>query len=151
MGKEKLLLSSCLLGELVKYNGSHNGLDERTIERLQSIYDIYPICPEVIGGLPTPRIPCEIVSHNPIKVLNKIDEDKTKEFLAGANKALKLCKKENIKLALLKANSPSCGNRTVYDGTFLGVKIKGQGVAAKLLFENGIEVFNEGEIKKLIF
>ncbi len=151
MEKEKLLLSSCLLGELVKYNGSHNGLDERTIERLQSIYDIYPICPEVIGGLSTPRVPCEIVSNNPLQVLNKNKEDKTQEFLFGAKKTLKLCKMEKISKALLKANSPSCGNNTVYDGTFLGVKIKGQGVTAKILSENGIEVFNEGEIKKLIF
>jgi uncharacterized protein YbbK (DUF523 family) len=150
MDKKKLLVSSCLLGELVKYNGSHNGFEQEVIDRLEEKYEIYSFCPEVEGGLPTPRTPCEIISQKPIKVINKEGSDKTKEFILGANKTLELCQKENIKLALLKENSPSCSNTHVNDGTFSRSRIEGLGVAAKLLIENGIQVFNEKQIKKLI-
>lgn len=150
MEKEKLLISSCLLGELVKYNGSHNGFDLVTIKKLKERYDLYSICPEVEGGLPTPRIACEIVSYNPIKVLNKEGEDKTKEFLSGAKKTLMLCKKENIKFALMKANSPSCSNSQVSNGTFTKKRVDGFGVTVELLIKNGIKVYNESEIEQLI-
>ena len=151
MGKEKLLISSCLLGELVKYNGSHNSFDEVTITKLKNRYNLYPICPEVVGGLPTPRTPCEIVSHDSIKVLNKDGVDKTKEFLSGAKKTLELCKQENIKLALMKKNSPSCSNSQISDGTFTKTRIDGLGVTVELLIKNSVKVYNESEIEKLIF
>ena len=149
MKKEKLLISSCLLGELVKYNGHHNLLDEEPLKELEKRYTLYPFCPEVKGGLLTPRTPCEIISTDPLKVINSNKEDKTKEFLEGAKNALELCKKEKITKALLKANSPSCGNRYIYDGTFSGNKIKGSGVTTKLLKDTRIEVFSEEEIEKL--
>ena len=151
MEKEKLLISSCLLGELVKYNGHHNLLKSSILEKLKNRYTLYPICPEIEGGLSTPRVPCEIISNNPLQVVNKENKDKTKEFLLGANKVLKLCKEKKINIALLKANSPSCGNKTIYDGTFSGKKIVGQGVTALLLNENSIEVFSEEELEKLIY
>ncbi len=145
--KEKLLISSCLIGENVKYNGKNNAIDLTTLEKK---YTLIPFCPEVEGGLPTPRPPSEIVSQNPLKLLNNKGKDVTKFFITGAKKCLELAKKEGIKKALLKSNSPSCSNDKVYDGTFSGRLVKGLGVTAKLLKDEGIEVFNEEEIEKLL-
>lgn len=150
MAKQKLLISSCLLGKNVKYDGSNNCLDKVILDRLKIKYDTFSFCPEVEGGLPTPRIPCEVVSQNPLKIINKIGENKTPNFQNGANKTLELCQKNNINIALLKANSPSCSNRFIYDGTFNAKKIDGLGITTQLLIENGIEVYNENEIKKLL-
>ncbi len=150
MGKEKILISSCLLGNNVKYNGGNNILGEENLEKLKSKYELYPCCPEVDGGLPTPRIPCEIISQEPVKVINKGNEDKTEQFLLGADKALQICKQNNIKIALLKSNSPSCSNKYVYDGTFDSKKIQGKGVAAQILINKGIRVYSEVEIDNLI-
>jgi uncharacterized protein YbbK (DUF523 family) len=112
--------------------------------------EIYSFCPEVSGGLPIPRIPAEIVKRDkPFIVQNQNGEDVTINFLLGAKKALDLCKEENIKVALLKANSPSCGNIKIYDGTFSKNLIDSEGLTAKLLKENGIEVFNENQLKEL--
>jgi uncharacterized protein YbbK (DUF523 family) len=147
---EKLLISSCLLGELVKYNGSHNILEKNIIEKLEKNYEIYSFCPEVSGGLPIPRIPCEIKSFYPISVINKVGENKTKEFLKGANDCLEFCKEKKIFKALLKANSPSCSNDFVYDGSFNSIKVKAKGITANLLEENQIKVFNENQIDKLL-
>jgi len=151
MEKEKLLISSCLLGEFVKYNGHHNLLALFNIDKLKEKYILYPFCPEVEGGLPIPRIPCEIVSFTPLKVINKVGEEKTKEFLEGGNRALELCKKEGITKAILKANSPSCGSRYIYDGTFSGKKVFGVGVTTKLLKEIQIEIISEEELEKFIY
>ncbi len=150
MFKQKLLISSCLLGNNVRYDGTNNCLDNKSLNRLRDKYELLSLCPEVEGGLPTPRIPCEITSQNPLKIINKLGVDKSKNFINGAYKTLELCKKENIKLALLKVNSPSCSNKFIYDGTFNSKKIDGFGVTAKLLLDNNIEVFNENEIEKLI-
>ena len=144
--KEKLLISSCLIGENVKYNGKNNKIDLTTLEKK---YTLIPFCPEVEGGLPTPRPPSEIVSQNPLKLLNNKGKDVTKFFITGAKKCLELAKKEGIKKALLKANSPLCSNDQVYDGTFSGKLVLGLGVTAKLLKDEGIEVFSEKELEKL--
>ena len=138
------------MGQNVKYDGTNNCLDKYILEKLKAKYELISFCPEVEGGLPTPRIPCEIISQNPIKVINKLGVDKTINFINGANKTLELCKKEDIKIALLKANSPSCSNQFVYNGTFNSEKVEGFGVTVNLLIENNIEVFNENEIGKLI-
>ncbi len=150
MEKEKLLISSCLLGNNVKYNGGNNILSIEVLEKLRNKYELYLCCPEVDGGLPTPRIPCEIVSQDPVKVINKENEDKTEQFLLGANKALQICKQNNIKIALLKSNSPSCSNKYVYDGTFNSKKIQGKGVSAQILMNKGIVVYSEDEIANII-
>lgn len=149
MKKEKILISSCLLGDLVKYNGHHNKIENNLLNKLQTKYEILGFCPEVSGGLPTPRIPCEIVSFHPYKVINKTNEDKTKEFLFGAKNTLSFCKKNNIKKAVLKSNSPSCSNEYIYNGKFNGEKIKAMGITADLLTNNGIRVFNETQLKEL--
>ncbi|MFI3252513.1 MAG: DUF523 domain-containing protein [bacterium] len=139
---EKVLVSACLLGVNCKYNGSNNLCDVKS--KLVG-YEIIQFCPEVSGGLSIPRVSCEILNN---KVINKNNEDKTFEFNKGANLALELCKKHNIKLAVLKEKSPSCGVTKIYDGTFSGNLIDGSGVTTSLLKENGIEVINEIDIFK---
>ena len=156
----KILVSSCLLGEDVKYDGTNSSIalnPKFSFSSKELFMDIlcenesYSFCPEVAGGLPIPRIPAEIVKKDkPFIVQNQNGEDVTINFLLGAKKALDLCKEENIKVALMKANSPSCGNIKTYDGTFTKNLIEASGLTAKLLKENGIEVFNENELKELL-
>ena len=138
--KKKLLISSCLIGENVKYNGKNNLID---LTQLREKYELIPFCPEVAGGLPTPRPPSEIISTTPLKLINSKGEDVTDNFIKGAKKTVDLVKKEGIKKALLKANSPSCSSTFVYDGTFSGKLIKGKGVTTLFLEEIGVEVFDE--------
>ncbi len=143
--KEKLLISSCLLGNNVKYNGKNNYIVG--IEALKELYDLVIICPEVMGGLPIPRVPSEIIND---KVINKEGRDVTKEFKAGADIALALLKKYNIKKALLKDGSPSCGSTYIYDGTFSGTKINDFGMTVRLLREENIKIYNELNWKELL-
>jgi len=150
MNKKNILISSCLYGNKVRYDGKHNKINEDLFSKLKEKYNLFYFCPEVEGGLPTPRIPCEIISSEPLKIINKNLEDKTEAFLIGAQKTLQLCLENSISKAILKANSPSCSSKFVYDGSFSGIKIEGFGVTTKLLKENGIEVFDEYEIEKLL-
>jgi uncharacterized protein YbbK (DUF523 family) len=133
--KEKILVSACLMGVNCKYNGGNN-YDPKVAEFLKD-YEIVLICPEVMGGLPTPRVPSEIKDG---RVVNKDGKDVTDFFVTGAEETLFLAKKYNIKKALLKTKSPSCGNGKIYDGTFTDTLTKGDGITAKLLKENGIEI-----------
>ena len=142
--KEKILVSACFLEKGFKYNGKDNY--NESIKALQNEFDFVLICPECFGGLTVPRLPSEIIGD---KVVNSEGIDVTINFIMGAKKALELAQKNNCKYALLKANSPSCGNKDIYDGTFSGIKIEGEGITTKLLKENGIKVFNEYEIDKL--
>ena len=144
MEKEKILVSACFIHEGYKYSGGAN-INEKII-KLKEKYDFVLICPEVFGGLPTPRVPSEIVGN---KVLNSIGEDVTEAFTNGAYKALDLAKKYNCKIAILKAKSPSCGKGYIYDGTFSHSITVGNGVAAKLLMDNGIVVYTEDEVENL--
>ncbi len=156
----KILVSSCLLGEDVKYDGTNSSIasNPKVSFSLKELFmdilcdnEIYSFCPEVAGGLGVPRIPAEIIKRDkPFIVQNQNGEDVTINFLLGAKKALDLCKEENIKVALMKANSPSRGNIKTYDGTFTKNLIEASGLTAKLLKENGIEVFNENELKELL-
>ncbi len=155
----KILISSCLLGEDVRYDGNNSSIafnpkfsfsSKELFMDILCDNEIYSFCPEVSGGLGVPRISSEIVSNDkPFIVKNKEGLDVTINFLIGAKKALDICKEENIKVALLKANSPSCGNINIYDGTFTNNLIEGQGLTAKLLKENEVEVFNETQLKEL--
>ena len=139
--KEKVLVSACLLGVNCKYDGKNN-YSEKIIEYLKD-KEIIPICPEQLGGLTTPRIPSEIRLD---KVINKEGIDVTEYFNKGANEVLKLAKKLNIKKAVLKSKSPSCGLGKIYDGTFSNNLIDGNGICTELLIKNGIEVINSDEI-----
>ena len=133
--KEKILVSACLLGINCKYSGGNNYSDE-VMEFLRE-YEIIPICPEQLGGLPTPRPASEITGN---KVMNNEGKDVTINYKNGAEATLKIAKLLGVKKALLKAKSPSCGNGTIYDGTFSGILIDGDGITTKLLKENNIEV-----------
>ena len=143
--KEKLLISSCLLGNNVKYNGKNNYIDG--IEALKEKYDLIIICPEVMGGLPIPRIPSEIINDN---VFNKEGINVTNEFEKGANIALELVKKHNIKKSLLKDGSPSCGSTYIYDGTFNGIKINDFGITVRRLLEANIKIYTEKNWMELL-
>ena len=139
----KIMVSACLLGDNVKYDGTNNKNDE-LIEFLK-YYEVIKVCPECFGGLPIPRSPAEI---NNEKVINKERIDVTNEFRLGANKTLEIAKKNGIKIAILKKNSPSCGSNKIYDGTFTHTLIDGDGITARLLKENGIIVLNEDNYKE---
>ena len=135
--KEKVLVSACLLGVNCKYNGGNN-FDEDILEYLKD-KEIIPVCPEIFGGLTTPRPPSEIIND---KVLNNEGVDVTANYNKGALETLKLARRLNVKKAILKAKSPSCGEGKIYDGTFSNTLISGDGITTRLLKENGIEVIN---------
>ena len=137
---ERILVSACLLGLKVRYDGKEK-TNEELVERLKN-YDFVPVCPEIFGGLSTPRVPAEIRDN---KVINKEGIDVTSNYVRGAEEVLKLALKFNIKKAILKSNSPSCGKGKVYDGTFSGNLVDGNGITAKLLMDNGIEVLSEDD------
>lgn len=145
---EKLLISSCLVGVASRYDGaSKPSLSDEQIEKLMEKYELVPFCPEIYGGLPTPRIPSERILD---KVMMRDGTDVTKNYQKGADETLKLSRLFGIKKALLKEKSPSCGVNGIYDGSFTGALTDGMGVAAELLVKNGIEVFGESEIDKLL-
>ncbi len=133
--KEKILVSACLLGVNCKYDGGNNSSKE--IDEFLKDYEIIPICPEIMGGLPTPRLAAEAKGN---RVINTEGQDVTRNFQKGAEETLFLAKKYDVKKALLKARSPSCGNGKVYDGTFTKTLIDGDGITTKILKENGIEI-----------
>lgn len=142
--KEKLLISACLIGENVKYNGGNNYSED--VKLLKKYFDFIIVCPEVDGGLPIPRVPSERLDN---KIINKEGKDVTNEFYNGANKALNLVKSLNIKYALLKEKSPSCG-KTSYDGTFTHNLINRPGVLVELLSKENVKLYDESEINILI-
>jgi len=143
----KLLVSSCLLGEEVRYDGKSSRITSKLFEKLLKEHEIFSFCPEVEGGLSIPRPAAEIKG---LQVLTKDNRDVSAFFKLGAKKALLLCQKENIKIALLKAKSPSCGNINIYDGNFRSILIDGRGICAQVLFDNNIQVFNEDQLKDLL-
>lgn len=136
--REKVLVSACLLGINCKYNGKNN-YHEELLEKLKD-KEIIPFCPEIVGGLSTPRPASEIKDNH---VINNEGKDVTTNFVKGAEETLKLCQLLGIKKAILKANSPSCGYGQIYDGTFSSTLIPGNGITANLLHENDIEILTE--------
>jgi uncharacterized protein YbbK (DUF523 family) len=149
---EKILVSRCLLGHRVRYDGgAHGPFDLLAVWQAQG--RIVPLCPEVAGGLPTPRPPAEIpggqggaVLDGRLPVVTDSGEDVTRAFVAGAAAALELIARHGIRLAVLKARSPSCGNVENYDGSFSGTRVAGEGVTAAALKRAGVAVFNETEL-----
>ena len=133
----KIMVSACLLGENCKYNGGNNYSPE--LIRLLEGHTVIPVCPEVLGGLPTPRIPAEIVNGI---VMNRNGESVDEAFRKGAEKALETAKREKPDLIILQSRSPSCGVKEIYDGTFSGRKIPGQGIFAELLTKAGFIVLD---------
>ena len=137
---ENLLISACLLGFECKYSGGSNKLSDEEIASLKKEYRLIPVCPETAGGLPVPRDPSERLGD---KVVSSRGKDVTAEFVKGAETALYLARRYGCKKALLKRNSPSCGGEYIYDGTFSGVLVPGEGVAAELLRREGLEILGE--------
>lgn len=141
MAKEKIIVSACLLGNKVRYDGNDSYKEE--IDALSNKYDLIPVCPEVLGGLTIPRDPAEI---NGNLVLTKNGKDVTMNFKAGAENVLELCKEKLISKAIMKSKSPSCGKGVIYDGSFSKILTPGNGVTVELLMNNNILVYTENEI-----
>ena len=140
--KEALLISACLLGTNCKYNGGNNALPPEKLSALAARYCLVPFCPEQAGGLPTPRLPSERRGE---RVVNRAGEDVTGAFRRGAELALETALREGCGLALLKERSPSCGSGRIYDGSFSGTLIPGDGITAELLKKSGLTVCSETE------
>ena len=138
----KIAVSACLVGKNTKYDGTNN-YNNAVVEYLKD-KEYVLICPEVMGGLTTPRIPSERVND---KVVNKENEDVTKQFVEGAQIALKLLIANDIDTVILKSKSPSCGYKEIYDGTFSGKTIDKNGVFAELADKNGIKILTEKDIE----
>ena len=148
----KILVSRCLLGHRVRYDGGASGPFDQLASWLAE-GRVVALCPEVAGGLPTPRAAAEIpggqggeVLDGLARVITTEGEDVSAEFLSGARQALERVREHGIRIAVLKANSPSCGNLLTYDGSFSGVKVSGEGVTAALLKRAGVQVFSELEL-----
>ncbi len=139
--KKNILVSACLLGYACRYDGKSKPC-ERVIT-LKDTYNLIPICPEVMGGLPTPRIPSEICGE---RVLMKDGRDVTENYNRGAQKALEIARQNACTVAILKEKSPSCGSGLIHNGCFDGGLVEDDGITAKFLKKEGIRVLGESEI-----
>ena len=137
----KILVSACLLGKNCKYNGGNN-LNQIVLDFIEG-HEVIGVCPEQLGGLSTPRLQAEIVDG---VVTNKEGVSVDAEFRKGAQAALTAALENKVDLAILQSRSPSCGVKEIYDGSFSGKKIKGQGVFAKLLSARGIKVLDAEDV-----
>ena len=137
----KVIVSACLAGDNCKYNGGNN-INQKMMDFLK-YHEMLKVCPEVLGGLPTPRLSAEIVDG---KVINTEGKNITKEFTRGAQKAFEIVQKEKPDLIILQSRSPSCGIKQIYDGTFSGNKIPGHGLFAELCIKAGYKVLDIEDI-----
>ena len=142
--RPRVLVSLCLLGVGCRYDGKGNQVDLRT---LMARAELIPVCPEQLGGLPTPRVPAE---RRGDRVVTRDGKDVTEAFEKGASQAVLLAEKFGVHWALMKARSPSCGSGMIYDGTFSGKLVPGMGVTALALFHAGIPVYDDEHIDDLI-
>lgn len=145
MSHSPILVSACLLGTACRYDGKSVPCAS-LLEQLDGLR-LIPVCPEQLGGLPTPRIPCERQGQ---RVVSKAGTDTTQQYQRGAQEALRLAKLFGCKAALLKERSPSCGCGQIYDGSFSKTLVGGDGVTAELLKQHGIAVFGESRICDLL-
>lgn len=146
MEREAILVSACLLGSPCRYDGASKPCP--AVAKLQKHYRLVPVCPEQLGGLPTPRPASEIGTDG--RVRNRLGADVTAQYRAGAEAALRLALENGCRLAVLKEKSPSCGAGRIYDGSFGGILTDGDGITTQLLRKNGIRVIGEREIPDLI-
>ena len=144
---EPLLISACLLGTPCRYDGASKPLPAAVLARLRARYELIPVCPERLGGLPTPRTPAE---RRGDAVVTRDGRDVTDAYARGAALTLETARSRGCRTALLKARSPACGKGRVYDGSFTGTTTARDGVAAELLRAHGIAVFGEDELENLI-
>lgn len=153
---EYVLVSACLVGESVRYNGGDKLCDHQVMQRWLREGRVVPVCPEVAGGLPVPRPPAEIaggaggqrVLDGETRVLDDAGRDVTEHFVRGAEIALANALAKNIRVAVLKEGSPSCGTGYTYDGSFTGTRVPDTGVTAARLRRAGIRVFSEAELEE---
>lgn len=141
----KILISACLLGIPCRYDGASKA--KPWAEELARRHELVPVCPEQLGGLPTPRDPSE---RREGRVVMNTGADVTEQYRRGAEAALRLCRMLGCEAAILKERSPSCGHGTIYDGTFTGTLTDGDGVTAELLLRNGIPVYGESQAAELL-
>ena len=154
MSGTKVLISACLMGERVRYDGSSRPVFHAVLDQWQADGRVIAQCPETLGGLLVPRPAAEIeagfdgkdIYHEQGKVITKQGHNVSQYFVRGARRIVELVKENNIKVAILKANSPSCGNEKIYTGTFERQLRDGQGVTAAALTEAGVKVFNEHQL-----
>ena len=141
-----ILVSACLLGLRCRYDGQSkpNG----AVLALREKHALVPCCPEQLGGLPTPRSPSE---WQGARIADREGQDVTARYLRGAEEAVSLARALGCELAVLKERSPACGSRKIYDGSFSGVLIPGEGSAARALRAAGIPVYGESELDRLPF
>ena len=141
----KIMVSACLLGENCKYNGGNNRNPE--LLHLLSGHEVIPVCPEVLGGLSTPRVPAEIVNG---VVINREGVSVDDAFRLGAKKAIEMARQEKPDLIILQSRSPSCGVKEIYDGTFSGKLIPGYGVFAEMALQAGFRVIDAEDVPEII-
>lgn len=154
MTRHRILVSACLLGHPVRYNGQDKKTDDDHLHRWIAAGRVVSVCPEVAGGLPVPRPPAEIkgggggvaVLAGTAKVIARTGADVTAEFAHGADQALAKAAEHGIRVAVLKEGSPSCGSSYSYDGSFTGARVPVPGVTAARLMAAGIRVFSEHEL-----
>ena len=151
----RVLISACLLGERVRYDGCAFPSNHEILNGWRAEGRLVPICPEVAGGLTVPRSPAEILNgdvrtvlESNAKVMTKTGDDMTAAFLKGANEVLALARESKCRLAILTEKSPSCGSSLIHDGTFSAGLRQGRGVTAELLEENGVRVFNQHQVEQ---
>ena len=149
----KILLSACLLGNPVRYDGKSKTLQNPVLDQLLAQDRVISFCPEVAAGLPVPRAAAEIHAGDGAAVIAKLATVKTQDgtdvsehFLSGARQALALCRQHDITVAVLTESSPSCGSSRIYDGSFSRSVIPGSGVTAALLDQHGVQVFNQHQL-----
>lgn len=138
--KVEYVVSACLAGCKCRYDGKDNLCPK--VKQLVEEGRAVTVCPEVMGGMTTPRIPSE---RKDGKVINSNGDDNTAYFVRGVEKSIEVVKEYNIKKAILKAKSPSCGNKYIYDGTFSKTLVEGKGLLAEKLTELGLEIYDEGD------
>ena len=141
---KNILVSKCLLGYPCRYDGKSVPCVD--VMELKEKYNLIPVCPEELGGLPTPRISAEIMGG---RVIRRDGADVTEEYILGAKIALTYAMENGCEMAILKSKSPSCGKGKIYDGTFTGTLTGGDGITARLLMSKGIDILDESETEKL--
>jgi uncharacterized protein YbbK (DUF523 family) len=145
-GMEKVLVSACLLGAPVRYDGK--SCPHQAVRALAEHFELVPVCPECLGGLPVPRTPSEMDSgSSTVRVVSVDGEDRTEAFAEGARACLEIARENGCTLAVMKAKSPSCGVHSVYDGSFSGTLVAGSGKTAQALAQAGIELRSEIDLE----
>lgn len=155
---EKILISACLIGQPVRYDGRAKTIESDILERWRAEGRLVPVCPEVMGGLPTPRPPAEIIGQasapadgaavldRRAAIVEDTGDDVTEPFIDGATQALQIARDNQCRFAVLTDGSPSCGSSFIYDGSFTGKRIEGAGIVAALLRRHDIVVYGEHQI-----